>query len=380
MEQTTSKQDLMAMKLVHYFITKEGYHPVMLHGANQEVWLEKVEGEPKIIRIVSNYIHNEEQFEFELYKTEQIMKKIGKKICCFKMDAISFFVNLGDNVEVVDTNNVKCIGLRKEKDLDNYTFLKDFFPEMNINYREKGEALLQKISRELTEEGIKTNREVEEVFTPKVPYVTYALIAINVIYFLLMTFVGNGTTDVATLIQYGANIPELIQAGQWYRLVTSAFIHLGLAHLLFNMYALYVIGSQVESFFGKAKYLIIYLGSAITGNLLSMVFTHGISAGASGAIFGLLGCLLYFGYHYRVYLGNTLRSQIIPLILINLVLGFLGTGIDNAGHIGGLIGGLLLSMAVGIKNQTSKAERTNGIILSIIFVAFLIYMAFFRII
>ena len=72
---------------------------------------------------------------------------------------------------------------------------------------------------------------------------------------------------------------------------------------------------------------------------MSMLFTDAISAGASGAIFGLLGALLYFGYHYRIYLGNVMRSQIIPLIIFNLMLGFILVGIDNAAHIGGLMGG-----------------------------------------
>ena len=100
------------------------------------------------------------------------------------------------------------------------------------------------------------------------------------------------------------------------------------------------------------------------------------SVGASGAIFGLFGALLVFGYHYRVYLGNTLRSQIIPLILFNLALGFLEPGIDNGAHIGGLVGGILITMAMGVKYKENKTERTNGLILSIIVLGFLIYTAF----
>lgn len=101
-----------------------------------------------------------------------------------------------------------------------------------------------------------------------------------------------------------------------------------------------------------------------------------MSAGASGAIFGLLGALLYFGYHYRVYLGTTLKSQIIPLILLNLFLGFTLEGIDNAAHIGGLVGGMLMAMAVGVKYKSATFEKVNGWILSFIFTAFLAFMAF----
>ena len=100
------------------------------------------------------------------------------------------------------------------------------------------------------------------------------------------------------------------------------------------------------------------------------------SLGASGAIFGLLGSLLYFGYYYRVYLGNTLKSQIIPLILLNLGIGFIGTGIDNFAHIGGLIGGVLATIAVGVKYKSTTFEKVNGAIVLLIYIGFLGYMAF----
>lgn len=103
-----------------------------------------------------------------------------------------------------------------------------------------------------------------------------------------------------------------------------------------------------------------------------------VSVGASGAIFGLMGALLYFGYHYRVYLGTVIKSQIIPILVINLIIGFLISGINNFAHIGGLVGGVLISMVVGIKHNTKISERVNGIIMSLLYFGFIIYMAFFR--
>ena len=86
------------------------------------------------------------------------------------------------------------------------------------------------------------------------------------------------------------------------------------------MYSLYILGPQLESFFGKTKFIIIYIVSGVIGNLLSLSLLQDniVSIGASGAIFGLLGGMLYFGYHYRIYLGSVLKSQIIPLIVFNL--------------------------------------------------------------
>ena len=111
---------------------------------------------------------------------------------------------------------------------------------------------------------------------------------------------------------------------------------------------------------------------------LPLLQSNVVSVGASGAIFGLMGSLLYFGYHYRVYLGTVIKSQIIPLIVLNLLIGFLATSINNFAHIGGLVGGILISMVVGVKYKTSTSERINGIIMSLIYFVFLIYLAFFR--
>jgi rhomboid protease GluP len=143
------------------------------------------------------------------------------------------------------------------------------------------------------------------------------------------------------------------------------------------MYALYVIGSQIENYFGRIKYLVIYLFSGLMGALFSMIFGGSTaSIGASGAIFGLMGALLYFGYHYRVYLGNVLKTQLIPLILFNLVLGFVLPGVDNFAHIGGLIGGIIITKSVGVKDKSSTSDIVNGWIITTIFTLVILYVAF----
>ena len=168
-----------------------------------------------------------------------------------------------------------------------------------------------------------------------------------------------------------------IKAGQYYRLLTGAFLHVSIIHLFVNMYALYVLGSQAEKFFGKFKFLIIYLFSAITGSLLSILLNGNVaSIGASGAIFGLLGAMLYFGYNFRVYLGNTLAKQIIYVIVANFIISLLVSNIDIFGHLGGLVGGLLIAMALGFKTRNKAVDTVNGVILTILYLGFLIYMNF----
>jgi len=378
-----NKNDEVVMKLLHYFITEQGYSPIILHGAKNEIWLENLNSDYKIIRIVSNYIHNDEQFKFDIFKTKQIVKSIRRKTLSFKVNVLNIFLNLGDNVnfdEHIDEANITSTYIKEINDLNKYNFVMEIFPDItnHTDFKEEGIELFSKITRDIESKNQIDALESEETFKPKKPIVTYILIGINILVFLLMYLLGKGSEDSRTLLNFGASHPDLIKAGEYYRLITSAFIHIGLIHLVFNVYALYIIGTQLESYLGKNKYLIIYLFSALTGNLLSMLFFDGISAGASGAVFGLLGSMIYFGYHYRVFLGSVVRSQIIPLIIFNLFLGFISTGINNAAHIGGLIGGFLITIALGVKYKSTKSERINGIVMSLIYLVFLIYMGFFR--
>ena len=194
------------------------------------------------------------------------------------------------------------------------------------------------------------------------------IIAINVIMFIISMFYN--------LLPELAVNRYLVTHGEFYRLITGTFLHANIVHLIFNMYALYIIGMQLESFLGKGKYLAVYLLSALAGSVLSIFMSSGFSVGASGAIFGLMGSLIYFGYHYRVYLDSVIKSQIIPLVIINLLIGFFISGIDIWAHIGGLIGGILATMAVGVKYKSTSFEKINGWILYLIYTVFILYMVF----
>jgi len=135
MEYTVDKNDELVMKLLHYFITEQNYSPIILQGAQNEIWLENLNNEHKIVRIVTNYIHNDEQFDFDIYRTKQIMKKIKKKTMSFSLNALSIFLNLGDNVNTSETNfdNIDCVYLNNIEDLENYDVIKEEFPTITQN-------------------------------------------------------------------------------------------------------------------------------------------------------------------------------------------------------------------------------------------------------
>lgn len=383
-----NKIDEITMKLMHYFITEKNYNPVILQGAKNEIWLENLNSDYKIIRIVSNYIHNNEQLNFDLYRSSTIIKKIKKQTFSFSMNTLSIFINLGDNVDeekIRPSKEMDFVGIKDIDELNKCDNVLKVFPDIitDTKFDEEGVNLFMKITDDIAHKNEENGKRAEEIFAVRKPYVTYALLAINILLFIIMVFVsGDGIYgfQTETLVKFGGNVKSLVLNGEYWRLIASAFLHDGFLHLICNMYALYILGIQLENFFGKTRFAIIYLFSAITGNLLSLVFAdpNVVSIGASGAIFGLFGSLLYFGYYYRVYLGTVLRTQIVPVILINLLFGIVTPGIDNAAHIGGLIGGVFISMGIGVKFKSTKSDMINGMIVSTLYLLFLIYMGFFR--
>ncbi len=375
MQETLDRKNQIAMKLLHYFITEENYNPVVLQGAEDEIWLENLNGDYKIIRIVSNHILNDEQLQFDLFKTKHVVKKIKKKTLTFKIKVLSIFTDIEENIELDKEKDIDCISIYDEKDLGKYNEVKETFPDLmkKIKFSEEGVSLFMKITADINQKNKEDSVKVDEVFKKKIPFVTYGLIAINTTIFILMYFLGK---EHEFIQKYSVHAYSIIVKGEYYRLFTGAFLHGGIAHFLFNMYALYILGAQLEGFIGKVRYTTVYFFSILTASLLSIILNDAASVGASGAVFGILGSLLYFGYHYRVYLGGVIKSQILPIILINLSFGFLAGGnIDNWAHIGGLIGGLLITVGVGIKYKSSNFERINGMIVSLLVVAFLIFVA-----
>lgn len=375
-DEMINEKDLISMKLLHYFITKKNYNPIIVQGVENEIWLENLDEDYKVVRIVSNYIHNDEQLGFDAFKTQRMIQKIKRKTFTLHINVLTFLVDVGENVDRTKKfNNIDFIYAEKESDLEKSDLLKNALPDLfeNLNYSEEGFQLFIKITDEINEKNKKTNEVNENIFKPKKIIVTYIIIGLLVAIYLFATIFQKQDYLVNYFSTFG---PYIRQYHEYYRLLTGTLIHVDFFHILCNCYSLYIIGTQIENFFGKRKFLFIYLVSALTGSLLSICMNNAASIGASGAIFGLAGSMIYFGYHYRVYLGSVLKSRIIPIVILNLLIGFTTTGIDNFAHIGGLIGGILASMAVGI-NDNKESNRTNGIILLAIFVIFLVYLGIF---
>lgn len=175
------------------------------------------------------------------------------------------------------------------------------------------------------------------------------LVAINVILFFILEILGD-TEDAAFLYRYGAMHPgAVLLEGEWYRLFTCMFLHFGIQHLGNNMILLFFLGDYLEDMLGHTKYLLLYLLSGFSGSVVSMVFLlkqqeYVVSAGASGAVYGVIGALLYVVLRNKGRLENLTVGRLFFMIILSLYHGFTATGIDNFAHMGGLISGFLLSV------------------------------------
>jgi rhomboid protease GluP len=180
------------------------------------------------------------------------------------------------------------------------------------------------------------------------PTVTYTILGITLLIFIIQmlteTLLG---TDFPAMLGMKEN--SLIVQGQFWRLLTPVFLHGSILHIGFNMYALWIIGGRMERAYGHGKFIVLYLLSAYTGNVFSFLFQTSPSLGASTAIFGLLaaeGVLLYQN-RKLIHDARTMLQNIITIGVINLVIGMAGTGIDNWGHLGGLLGGMAFGWFAG---------------------------------
>ncbi len=271
-----------------------------------------------------------------------------------------------------------------------------------VRFREHGEAIAWRLHAESVgaaveiaaqlparrTEGLAELADATERFEQQLGHLTNralvsrTIVAVNVLVFVAMLFQGAGLLrpNPLVLIEWGSNSGPYTMGGEAWRLITSQFLHLGLLHLVFNMWALWNLGPLLERLLGSARFALLYLLAGAMGSLASVVWNPAVnSVGASGAVFGLLGALL--ALTMRNDLGvpeaalRAQRTATVPFLLYNLASGFVIPGIDNAAHIGGLIGGFLLSWALAQPVDSSALSslwtwhRRSGPIVSVLLLA-----------
>jgi len=211
--------------------------------------------------------------------------------------------------------------------------------------------------------------------------VTYTLIAINILIYLIGASQGGGVNSPGGSLyaKLWLDAPQLHDGG-WWRLVTTMFLHASVLHIAFNMFALWVIGRQVEQYLGSARYIGLYFVSGLAGSAGALLQTPGVTVGASGAIFGILGSMLIIEWQVT----GRLAGNAMTLIVINLVFSFAVPGISWGGHVGGLIGGILITLGYahwgGERGRAQYGQLGLGGVLVLIAVAAgSVAVAYFRV-
>ncbi len=208
------------------------------------------------------------------------------------------------------------------------------------------------------------------------PIVTYVLIVINILIYLFDQYIS-AKMGTPILFILGSKFSPLIIQGEYWRLITPIFLHGGLMHLAVNAYSLYAVGPDVEKMFGHVKFVVIYLVAGILGNVASFAFCPSVSISASGAIFGLLGALLYVGIKYKEVISSLYVTNIVFMIVLNLTYGFLHPRIDNYAHLGGLVGGYLSAFCLGLGSYNRGTQsKVLAFLLLVVLTAVGIFIGF----
>ncbi|MBI3968510.1 MAG: rhomboid family intramembrane serine protease [Chloroflexi bacterium] len=187
------------------------------------------------------------------------------------------------------------------------------------------------------------------------PKVTIALLVVNALVLGAMELLG-GSTDLRVLVASGALVPSLVYEGEWWRLVTPIFIHIGIVHFIFNSWALYAFGEEVEHLYGPALFLVIYLVTGIAGNVASLLFLPNVTAGASGAIAGLLGVIFATVYRHRdripPAIWRPLFTNYLYVVGANVLFSLAVPRINFVAHAGGFVAGLALAYLLPLRSST----------------------------
>lgn len=363
-EELGFQEDYIFWALAHYFISDQEYRMIQLSKGQDELWLEKLEHkEAKVIRLLkynldwSNWMQRD--IENTAQKAESIRRQLGRK----ELPILNIYVTA---YPPVDDYEFRILApFMAEKGVSVQTLIIDsshpesinkieaiFHDPLSLPGGEFTETDADAVKHATLSKTVSKAKKEKALFNFGKPLFTYIFVFIQIAVFMLLEWKG-GSTDTSTLIKYGAKFNPLILEGEWWRFFTPIVLHIGLLHLLMNTLALYYLGSAVERVYGNLRFLFIYILAGFGGTLASFIFSPTLSAGASGAIFGCFGALLYFGLIYPKLFFRTMGFNILIVLGINLAFGFTIPGIDNAGHIGGLIGGFL---ATGIVHFPKKKK------------------------
>ncbi|SDK54808.1 rhomboid family protein [Sediminibacillus albus] len=374
------QEEYYFLRLSEDLVDNHGFELLHIEKDNQEIWMEKqIKDTSHVVRLYHQSFdwknHLKKDIATVIYKVKNLRKLLlGRKVKIHN-------VYVSTHAPVDEWESIKkplIVKDRKPIEMQVY-YLDDIrieteksrlYEDLGIDHlpisipskEEEMEATTEEVRGRLREQLYIRNKEEAAVFHQGKPLVTYILLALNILMFLLLEQKG-GSLNTNTLIEFGAKYNPAILEGEWWRIISSMFLHIGFLHLAMNMLALYYLGSAVERIYGNYRFTFIYLLAGISGGLSSFAFNIQISAGASGAIFGLFGALLFFGVLYKKLFFQTMGWSLLFILGVNIVLGLAVPQIDNGAHLGGLSGGFLASGIVSLPKKQKWGSQLAALLL-----------------
>ncbi|WP_231622392.1 rhomboid family intramembrane serine protease [Halobacillus karajensis] len=374
------KQEFYLWKLTYDLVVSQGFQVLNMSTERGEVWLEKEhEWQTHVIRISHKQVNWKNELKRELEKAYRQLTQ-NKKL--FRGGKVQFHVlYVSEYPPVEEWQSVKE-GLSTKK-LPIHLYYMDDEQKSNEQKRlyrafkleeplidhgveeAEMEALIPYLKHQLVKEQQEQRKKVMSLFDYGKPRMTFFLLAVNILIFLYIEWVGD-STSVDTLIDYGAKFNPAIMEGEWWRIVTSMFLHIGILHLFMNMFALYYLGTAVEKLYGTWRFTLIYVFAGLFGGVASFMLNPHVAAGASGAIFGLFGALLFFGVQHKQLFFRTMGWNLITIVLINILFGLLVPQVDNGAHIGGMAGGFIATAMVRLPKQKNTSKQLVAVLIYVL--------------
>ncbi|MCU9613876.1 rhomboid family intramembrane serine protease [Caldibacillus lycopersici] len=383
------REDYLYWRFTYFFIVEKKYRILNISPDHQEIWLENTKNKKyPVIRLKRMDIDWSNWLQRDLERTNVNGEKIRKALYKRSLEIVNIYISSFPPVDSYEQL------LREQYDTKKI-ILQTFLVEgSNIEQTLKpinnkfGEQIIHEIKEHydpLEVEQWKSHalnfavheaKKEKQLFQSGKPFFTYALLVVQCVIFLLLEISG-GSTNPYVLLQFGAKYNPLILEGEWWRFFTPMFLHIGFLHLFMNSLALYYLGTAVERIFGNWRFLLIYFFAGFSGSLGSFLFSPNLSAGASGAIFGCFGALLFFGLVHPKVFQRTLGINILVVLALNLLFGFSVSSVDNAGHIGGLIGGFLAAGFIQLPKNRRLGQQSLFLLLAILIVGASLWLGFY---
>ncbi|MDP4085228.1 MAG: rhomboid family intramembrane serine protease [Bacillota bacterium] len=378
------KEEYIFWRMAQFFITELGYRIIQLFEGHKECWLEKVENkEASIIRLHQFKMDWSNMMQRDIELTAANGERIRRQLNRNELKMINILISPFPPVDEYEYQlNQPYFFQENNKTMVHSTLIASGEYESGFNrltnwigtdpsFQIKDEYLQDEVAaiKGMVLESAMKRAKKEETLPKNPPFITYSILFIQLAVYIWLETHG-GSTNTSTLIKYGAKLNPLIYSGEWWRLITPVFLHIGFIHLAMNSISLFFLGMVTEKIYGKWRFLFIYLFAGFTGLIASFIFSIYLSAGASGAILGCLGALLYYGLAFQKNYNIKLRSNVIFLlvILLSLASGFKTAGIDNVGHFGGLIGGFLAAGIVDFPKRKKLHIQSLFLLMSFIIV------------